>query len=61
MPSVDQATGVVGPDPLDVMQSYRRKAQVDDAVCFGMNCIVTEGEGQRLVVGQQLEMTLAFG
>jgi uncharacterized protein YcbX len=60
MPSVDQATGVVGPDPLDIMQSYRRKAQLDDAVCFGMNCIVTEGEGQRLVVGQHIEMTLAF-
>ncbi len=60
MPSVDQATGEVGPDPLDMMQSYRRKPQLDDAVCFGMNCIVTAGEGQRLVVGQQVEMTLAF-
>lgn len=60
MPSVDQATGVPGPDPLDILQSYRRKPQVDDAVCFGMNCIVTAGEGQRLQVGQELTVTLAF-
>jgi uncharacterized protein YcbX len=60
MPSVDQATGVAGPDPLDVMQSYRRKALLDDAVCFGMNCIVTAGEGSRLFVGQQIEAELAL-
>jgi uncharacterized protein YcbX len=60
MPSIDQATGVVGPDPLDIMQAYRRKPQLDDAVCFGMNCIVTAGEGQRLAVGQQVDMALAF-
>jgi len=60
MPSVDQATGVPGPDPLDILQSYRRKPQLDDAVCFGMNCIVTAGEGERLRVGQQLMVTLAF-
>jgi uncharacterized protein YcbX len=60
MPSVDQATGLVGPDPLDILQTYRRKAQLDDAVCFGMNCIVTAGQGARLQVGQTLEAELAF-
>lgn len=60
MPSVDQATGIPGPDPLDILQSYRRKPQVDDAVCFGMNCIVTAGDGQRLRVGQELTVTLDF-
>ncbi len=60
MPSVDQATGIVGPDPLDILQSYRRKALLDDAVCFGMNCITTKGEGSRLVVGQQVEAELAL-
>jgi uncharacterized protein YcbX len=60
MPSVDQATGERGPDPLDIMQGYRRKAVVDDEVCFGMNAIVTEGDGERLFVGQAVTLTLAF-
>jgi uncharacterized protein YcbX len=60
IPSVDQATGVPGPDPLDILQSYRRKPQLDGAVCFGMNCIVTAGAGARLEVGQQVDATLAF-
>lgn len=60
IPSIDQATGVPGPDPLDILQSYRRKPHLDDAVCVGMNCIVTSGAGQRLKVGQQVDVTLAF-
>lgn len=60
MPSVDQATGVPGPDPLDILRTYRTKPAMDDAICFGMNSIVTEGDGQRVYVGQPVTMTLAF-
>jgi uncharacterized protein YcbX len=60
MPSVDQATGSFGPDPLDLMQSYRAKPELDGAICFGMNAIVTEGAGQRLRVGQEVVANLAF-
>jgi uncharacterized protein YcbX len=60
MPSVDQATGVPGPDPLDILRSYRTKPAMDDAICFGMNSIVTEGDGERVYVGQPVTMTLAF-
>lgn len=60
IPSVDQATGVPGPDPLDILATYRAKPALDGAICFGMNCIVTEGDGQRLHVGQAVTMTLAF-
>jgi uncharacterized protein YcbX len=60
IPSVDQASGVAGPDPLDIMQAYRRKARLDDAVCFGMNCIVSVGAGAQLCVGQDVGVTLAF-
>ena len=60
MPSVDQATGVFGPDPLDILQAYRRKSALDDAVCFGMNAIVTRGDGERLYVGQQVEAEMNF-
>lgn len=60
IPSVDQSTGVPGPDPLDIMSSYRGKSALDGAICFGMNCIVMQGDGQRLHVGQAVTMTLAF-
>jgi uncharacterized protein YcbX len=60
IPSVDQASGVAGPDPLDILQAYRRKPQLDGAVCFGMNCIVSAGAGARLTVGQDVLATLAF-
>jgi uncharacterized protein YcbX len=60
MPSVDQATGEFGPDPLDIMQSYRAKPEVDGALCFGMNSILIAGEGQRVRVGQEIAVTLAF-
>ena len=60
IPSVDQATGVPGPDPLDVMQSYRAKPELDGAICFGMNAIVTQGGDERIVVGQEVGFELAF-
>jgi len=60
IPSIDQATGVPGPDPLDVMQGYRAKPELDGAICFGMNAIVTEGGDERIVVGQEVGFELAF-
>lgn len=60
MPSIDQATGTFGPDPLDILQGYRAKPELDGAICFGMNSILIEGEGQRLKVGQEIAVTLAF-
>lgn len=59
-PSVDQATGLVGADPLDILQSYRADPRLDGAITFGMNAIVLEGEGQILRVGQQVDVELAF-
>ena len=60
MPSVDQSTGTFGPDPMDILQTYRTKAQVDGAVCFGMNCVVTAGVGERVRVGQEMRVDLSF-
>ncbi len=60
IPSVDQASGALGPDPLDILRTYRTRAVMDDAICFGMNCIVTEGDGERLYVGQPVSFALAF-
>ena len=60
IPAIDQASGEPGPDPLDILRTYRTKPAMDDAICFGMNSIVTEGDGERLYVGQPVTMTLAF-
>jgi hypothetical protein len=60
IPAIDQATGIAGPDPLDILQTWRSKAILDGAVCVGMNCIVAEGAGTILRVGQPLEVSLSF-
>jgi len=60
IPSVDQATGIPGPDPLDILQTYRANARMDGAVTLGMNVIVQDGIGLSLRVGQELNAELAF-
>jgi uncharacterized protein YcbX len=60
IPSIDQASGVPGPNLLDILGTYRALARMDGAICFGMNCIVTAGAGAELRVGQALEAELAF-
>jgi len=60
IPSVDQTTGLIGPDPLDVLRPYRAKAELDGAICFGINCIVVDGDGLTLRVGQEIDANLAF-
>ncbi|MBL8385358.1 MAG: MOSC N-terminal beta barrel domain-containing protein [Burkholderiales bacterium] len=58
MPSIDQATGTRGPDPLDVLARYRDDAQL--GVVFGQNVIVTAGAGARLARGQAFETEWNF-
>ena len=60
IPAVDQATGVVGADPLDLLRTYRAKPELDGAICFGMNGIVIEGGAERLRVKQEVGVALAF-
>lgn len=60
IPATDQATGLLGPDPLDILQSYRAKPELDGAICFGMNCIVQEGGAEFLQLGQEVGVTLGF-
>ena len=52
VPSIDQATGVRGADPLDILAQYRGSA---DGIVFGQNVIVATGFGARLRTGQRLE------
>ena len=60
IPSVDQATGLAGLDPLDILRTYRANPKLNDAITFGMNAVVREGEGELLRIGQEIELTLAF-
>lgn len=57
IPSIDQQTGMPGPDPLDVLRTYRAGV---GGIGFGMNCIVTRGEGETLRIGQEVALELAF-
>jgi uncharacterized protein YcbX len=60
IPAIDQATGEPGPDPMDILQTYRANPRLDGGVCLGMNCIVSAGAGSRLRVGDELAAELAF-
>jgi uncharacterized protein YcbX len=60
IPSVDQATGIIGPDPLDILQTYRANPKLDGAITFGMNAILLEGDGQLVRVGDEVDVNLAF-
>jgi uncharacterized protein YcbX len=60
IPSIDQATGIPGPNPLDILQTYRANPRMEGAVCLGMNCIVTAGAGSELHLGQELATEIAF-
>ncbi|MEC4719103.1 MOSC N-terminal beta barrel domain-containing protein [Noviherbaspirillum sp. CPCC 100848] len=60
MPSIDQATGEFGPDPIDILRTYRANPRLDGGISFGMNAILLKGEGQLLKIGQDIDLTLAF-
>lgn len=60
IPSVNQASGEIGPSPLDILQTYRANPIVDGGITFGMNAMLLDGEGQTLRVGQSIDVVLAF-
>jgi uncharacterized protein YcbX len=60
IPSIDQATGKIGPDPLDILRTYRSNPKVDGGITFGMNAILVNGDDEIVRVGQSVEASLAF-
>lgn len=57
VPAVDQNTGIPGPDPLDILRTYRANPEMNGAIVFGMHAIVTAGAGNMLHVGQQIDVS----
>lgn len=60
IPSIDQATGEIGEDPIDILAGYRANPKLNGAVTFGMNAVLLEGEETVLRVGQEVKFNLAF-
>ena len=60
IPSVDQRTGARGPDPLDILNTYRANAKLDGAAAFGMNAVLDGAEAVTVTIGQQLPAQLNF-
>jgi uncharacterized protein YcbX len=58
IPSIDQDTGVRGPDPLDILARYRDDPAL--GVIFGQNTIAASGVGTTLRIGQQFETEWNF-
>jgi hypothetical protein len=59
IPSVDQASGEVGPAPVEMLARYRFDPRLEGAV-FGQNVVIARGTGSVLRVGQELDETLNF-
>ncbi|MCU6435053.1 MOSC N-terminal beta barrel domain-containing protein [Undibacterium sp. Jales W-56] len=60
IPAVDQLSGEAGPDPVDILQTYRANPLLDGGITFGMNLIVRKGIGSDIHVGDQVDIQLAF-
>ena len=61
IPNIDPATSISSPEVADTLQGYRQDARLNGAVTFGMNCIMVEGVGSVLRVGQAITAELDFG
>ena len=61
IPNVDPTTAISSPEVADTLQGYRQDARLNGAVTFGMNCIMLEGVGSVLRVGQAVAAELDFG
>lgn len=60
IPAVDQETGVPGPDPLDVLNTYRANPKLEGAATFGMNAVLAGADCVTVRVGQDIPATLNF-
>jgi uncharacterized protein len=60
MPDIDPDHATSSHAVGDTLQAYRQDARVNGAVTFGMNAIVTQGDGLMLRVGQRVQADWVF-
>jgi uncharacterized protein YcbX len=60
IPNIDPDTAEAGFEPGDTLSRYRADARVRGAITFGMNAVIVEGLGRRLVAGQSGRGTVRF-
>lgn len=60
IPNIDPMTAEVDPMVSDVLLTYRRNANMDDQLTFGVNAIVLAGAGLTLRVGQSVGADYVF-
>jgi uncharacterized protein YcbX len=60
MPDIDPDHATTSRAVGDTLQTYRQDTRVNGAVTFGMNAIVTQGDGLVLRVGQRVQASWVF-
>ncbi|QTD46170.1 MOSC domain-containing protein [Ottowia testudinis] len=60
IPNVDPATGESSPEVLAALSAYRANPVLDGAVTFGMNCVIVQGAGATLCVGDAVSADWRF-
>jgi len=60
VPNIDPFTAISSPEVNDTLAVYRRLASMNDAICFAMNAVVTQGWGTTMRVGDRFEAQLRF-
>lgn len=55
IPDIDPYTAMQTPAVNQTLAGYRRLARMDDAICFGMNAVLTQGAGKLIQVGDRFE------
>ena len=60
IPNVDPATGENSPEVLAALSSYRANALLGGAITFGLNCVIVQGAGATLRVGDAVAADWRF-
>ena len=60
IPNVDPATGETSPEVLAALSAYRADPRLDGALSFGMNCVIVQGAGATLRVGDAVAADWRF-
>lgn len=60
VPNIDPFTAISSPEVNDTLAVYRRLPSMNNAICFAMNAVITQGVGAVMCVGDRFEAQLGF-